>query len=353
MKNMNRSIRLGLLSILAMAMTGCPSAPESKAKPGGETKGAAGISGGMKVAFVSNNAAEFWTLAEAGARKGEKEAGVQLVFKRPQDGTAATQKQIIEDLLAQGVNAIAISVIDPKNQTSFVNEVAARVPVICVDNDAVDSKRKCYMGTANLQAGRSVGKMVLEAMPQGGKVAIFVGMLDPINARERRQGVIDVLEGLETSMALRETPDGKKYGKYEVIGTYTDGVNEAKAKDNAADVLTKNQNEKDLCLVGLWAYNPPAILSAVTDAKRVGKVKIVGFDEDNATLEGIKKGEIQGTVVQQPFEFGYQSVIMMAKLAKGQEVTIPQGGIIGIPHREIRKDNAQGFQDELKKLLGK
>lgn len=56
---MNRSIRLGLLSILAMAMTGCPSAPESKAKPGGETKGAAGISGGMKVAFVSNNAAEF------------------------------------------------------------------------------------------------------------------------------------------------------------------------------------------------------------------------------------------------------------------------------------------------------
>ena len=340
MKNMNRSIRLGLLSILAMAMTGCPSAPERK------------ISGSMKVAFVSNNAAEFWTLAEAGARKGEKEAGVELVFKRPQDGTAATQKQIIEDLLAQGVNAITISVIDPKNQTSFVNEVAARVPVICVDNDAVDSKRKCYMGTANLQAGRSVGKMVLEAMPQGGKVAIFVGMLDPINARERRQGVIDVLEGLETSTGLRETPEGK-YGKYEVIATYTDGVNEAKAKDNAADVLTKYQNEKDLCLVGLWAYNPPAILSAVTDAKRVGKVKIVGFDEDNATLEGIKKGEIQGTVVQQPFEFGYQSVIMMAKLAKGQEVTIPQGGIIGIPHREIRKDNAQGFQDELKKLLGK
>lgn len=190
-------------------------------------------------------------------------------------------------------------------------------------------------------------------MPEGGKVAIFVGQLDPINAQERRQGVIDVLEGLETSTGLRNCPDDKMYGKYKVVGTYTDGVNEAKAKDNAADVLTKNQNEPNLCLVGLWAYNPPAILGAAADAKRVGKIKIVGFDEDNTTLEGIKKGEIHGTVVQQPFEFGYQSVIMMSKIAKGGEVSVPSNGIIDIPHKEIRKDNAQDFQDQLKKLLGK
>ena len=343
---------LSLIALAAICLTGCP-APENKGKNSGSGKDMPGPSGGIKVAFVSNNAAEFWTLAEAGARKGEKESGVQVIFKRPQDGTAATQKQIIEDLLAQGIKAIAISVIDPKNQTDFINEIAARVPVICVDNDASGSKRRCYMGTANLQAGRSAGKMVLEAMPEGGKVAIFVGQLDPINAQERRQGVIDVLEGLETSTALRNCPDDKMYGKYKVVGTYTDGVNEAKAKDNAADVLTKNQNEPNLCLVGLWAYNPPAILGAAADAKRVGKIKIVGFDEDNTTLEGIKKGEIHGTVVQQPFEFGYQSVIMMSKIAKGGEVSVPSNGIIDIPHKEIRKDNAQDFQDQLKKLLGK
>jgi ribose transport system substrate-binding protein len=327
-----------LLSAFAILLTGCPAQNQNS---------------GVKVAFVSNNPAEFWTLAEAGARKGEKETGVQLIFKRPQDGTAGTQKQIIEDLLTQGVKAIAISVIDPKNQTSFINEIASRVPVICVDNDAADSKRRCYMGTANLQAGRSAGKMVLEAMPEGGKVAIFVGQLDPVNARERRQGVIDVLEGLAKSEGLRESPDGKKYGKYEVIGTYTDGVNEAKAKDNAADVLTRYQNEPNLCLVGLWAYNPPAILGAAADANRLGKIKIVGFDEDNSTLEGIKKGDVHGTVVQQPFEFGYQSVLMMAKMAKGADVTIPKNGIIDIPHREIRKADAAAFQDELKKLQGK
>jgi len=362
-QSMLRVFSFGLLSSFSIFMTGCP-AQKPAAATGSTIQSGTTISqnlaatssaqnSGIKVAFVSNNPAEFWTLAEAGARKGEKETGIQLIFKRPQDGTAATQKEIIEDLLTQGVKAIAISVIDPKNQTSFINEIANRVPVICVDNDAADSKRRCYMGTANLQAGRSAGKMVLEAMPEGGKVAIFVGQLDPVNARERRQGVIDVLEGLAKSEGLRESPDGKKYGKYEVIGTYTDGVNEAKAKDNAADVLTRYQNEPNLCLVGLWAYNPPAILGAAADAKRLGKIKIVGFDEDNATLEGIKKGDVHGTVVQQPFEFGYQSVLMMAKMAKGADVAIPKNGIIDIPHREIRKDDAAAFQDELKKLQGK
>ncbi|MEY4614057.1 MAG: hypothetical protein RL179_2030 [Planctomycetota bacterium] len=308
----------------------------------------------FKVAFVSNNAAEFWTIAEAGARKAEQETKSQVVFKRPQDASASTQKQIIEDLLTQGVKAISVSVISPENQTSYIDEVSARIPVLCVDNDAVKSKRKCYLGTANLQAGRSVGQLVKEVMPQGGKIAIFVGQLDPINAQERRQGVLDVLEGLAESKSLRDSPNGKKYGDYELIGTYTDNADKNKAKDNAADVLAKNQNEENLCMIGLWAYNPPTILAAVKDSKRVGKVKIVGFDEDDITLDAIKAGEIHGTVVQQPFEFGYQSVKMMVDLvSKPESVKIPANGIIDVPHKTIKKDNVEAFHSELKKLINK
>src|SRR5437868_4712669 len=89
----------------------------------------------MKVGFVSNNPAEFWTIAEAGTRKAAEELNVEVVFKRPQNKTAAEQKQIIEDLLAQNVRAIAISVIDPENQLDFLNQVAGRVPLITQDND--------------------------------------------------------------------------------------------------------------------------------------------------------------------------------------------------------------------------
>jgi ribose transport system substrate-binding protein len=107
-------------------------------------------------------------------------------------------------------------------------------------------------------------------------------------------------------------------------------------------------------MIGLWAYNPPAILAAVKDSKRVGKVKIVGFDEDDNTLEAIKAGEIHGTVVQQPFEFGYQSVKLMVELVtKPESVKIPANGIIDVQHKVIKKDNVDAFHTNLKKLMNK
>jgi ribose transport system substrate-binding protein len=151
--------------------------------------------GAAKVAFVSNNAAEFWTIAEAGCRRAGEDLGVQVLFKRPKNPSAAAQKEIIEDLLNQGVQAIAISVIDPDNQTDYLNKIADKVPLITQDNDAPKTRRKCYIGTDNYEAGKAAGKLVKEAMPDGGAIGIFVGQPDPINARQRRQGVLDELAG--------------------------------------------------------------------------------------------------------------------------------------------------------------
>src|SRR5205823_5923713 len=155
------------------------------------------------------------------------------------------------------------------------------------------------------------------------------GQPDPLNARQRRGGVIDELAG----QVVKDAADGKKYGNYELIGTYYDGADRQKAKQMAADVLTKLGNKQDVCLVGLWAYNPPAILSAVTDAGKQGKVHIVGFDEDEATLRGIKEGHIHATVVQQPFLFGYESVRLMNQLVKDPNTPMPPDGIKYVPHK--------------------
>src|SRR5262249_39798726 len=78
--------------------------------------------------------------------------------------------------------------------------------------------------------------------------------------------------------------DGKTYGKYKLYATKYDQSDAKKCKDNAADVLTQLQNESNICLVGLWAYNPPALREAVKEAQKVGKVRIVGFDENDETL---------------------------------------------------------------------
>src|SRR3954451_5138653 len=115
-----------------------------------------------KVAFVSNNPATFWTIAEAGCRKAEKEFGVEVIFRKPDSGDAARQTQIIDDLVNQGVKGIAVSVIDPRGQTEHLKEVAAKVPLLTQDNDAPDTNRLCYIGTNNYKAGRAVGRLVKE-----------------------------------------------------------------------------------------------------------------------------------------------------------------------------------------------
>ena len=77
---------------------------------------------------------------------------------------------------------------------------------------------------------------------------------------------------------------------------------------------------------------------------------LVGFDENEETLQGVKDGDIYGTIVQQPFEFGYQAVRILAAVARGDRGVLPEGGILYIPHREIKHDNVGPFWAELKRL---
>jgi ribose transport system substrate-binding protein len=301
-----------------------------------------------RVGFVTNNAEEFWLIAEAGSKQASKEFDVNCLFRRPQAGTADQQKTLIDDLLTQKVKAIAISVNNPKDQHDYLNSIADKVPLITQDNDAPDTKRVCYIGTDNYAAGEAAGKLVKEVLPNGGTVAIFVGMPDALNAQERTQGVLDALAGHKDAKS-------SDLGKFKLHGEkpYYDYVKTDKAKQNAADVLTALKNEENVCLVGLWAYNPPAILSAVRQEGKLGKVKIVAFDEMDDTLRGIEADEIFATVVQQPYKFGYESVKMMAHLIKGDQSLVPANKILYIPHRVIRRDNVAEFTAELRKLRGK
>lgn len=326
-----------------------------------------------KVAFVSNNPESFWVIAEAGAKKAADEAGVELLFRKPSPGNVATQKEAIDTALSQGVKGIAVSVIDPKNQTDYLDEIAAKADLIAVDNDAPKSKRHAYIGTDNYQAGRAAGKLVKEALGEaGGTVIIFVGQLDALNARQRRQGVIDELAGRpdrEDIVGFTPEEQGKehKFGKYTIFPmTYLDQPDGApKAKTNAEDAIKDMPKDGNVCMVGLWAYNPPAIVTAVKDKLKDRpddrkRVSIVGFDEDATTLRGIRDGDIYATVVQDPYNFGYQSVKMLAALAKGEK---PAGGIQYIPYRVVAKTaedknglkriSVETFEPELNKLLGK
>jgi ribose transport system substrate-binding protein len=290
----------------------------------------------LKLAFVTNNNSDFWTIARKGMEKADNElADVSAEFKIAADPTAAEQKRIVDDLLTRGVHGIAISPVDPTNQTPFINDVAKKALVFTQDSDAPASDRACYVGTDNVAAGRQAGELIKEVLPSGGKVMLFVGKLDAQNAQERIQGIKEVL----------------KDTKVEILDVRTDDTDSARAKSNAADTIVKHPDVK--ALVGLWSYNGPAILSAVKDAKKVGQIKIVTFDEAEDTLAGIRDGAIHGTVVQQPFEFGYQAIKLMAQALKGDKSFIPANKQIIVPTLVVNKANVDEFSTKLNGLLGK
>ena len=168
---MRHQILLAILCLLSAA--GC-SGPE----PGSQQP---------RLAYVTNGVASFWTIAEAGALKAGRDLDVDVDVRMPVEGVL-DQKRIVEDLLARGIDGMAISPIDPDNQEDLVNEACDHTTVITHDSDAPRTRRLCYVGMDNYRAGRLVGKLVKEAMPEGGSVMLFVGRLEQLNATQRRQG---------------------------------------------------------------------------------------------------------------------------------------------------------------------
>jgi ribose transport system substrate-binding protein len=307
--------------------------------------------GKIKLAYVTNGIDPFWNNAAAGVRAAEKEFDVECEVIMPPKGIV-DQKRLIETKLAEGVNGIAISPIDAKNQTAFINEMCQATHVITHDSDAPESKRLCFVGMDNYQAGRAAGRMVKKALPEGGKVMIFVGRLEQLNAQQRRQGIIDELldRPAQSLDKITYDPPGSTLAgpKYTVVDTRTDNFDYSRAKSNAEDAINAHP---DLgCMVGLFAYNAPACLEALKGADKVGKIKLVSFDEQEAVLQGIIDGSVYGTISQQPYLYGYHAVRILAGLARNDKSVLPPGGFYEVSIVEVTQANVKEFWAKLKKL---
>jgi len=308
--------------------------------------------GKVKIAYVSNGPYTFWTYAHAGCLKAEQEMDVEVEFYKPPSATLEEQKRFIETQIAKGVDGLAISVIDPDNMTPFINEIASSIPVVCFDSDAPASNRIAYIGMSNYAAGRLAGEKIKEQLPGGGDLVIFVGRLDAQNAIERRQGIIDELQGKPYAAQYpgEMTPQGMiEAGEWTILDTRTDGGDESRAKGNAEDALVKYP-DLDL-MIGLWSYNTPAIISAVQDAGKLNVIKIIGFDEEVVVLQGIKEGYVSGTIVQNPFEYGRTSVEVLYNVITGKDAGIPADKLVDVPARVITKGDVDDFMKTLQQQL--
>jgi ribose transport system substrate-binding protein len=301
----------------------------------------------LRIAFVTNQQASFWNIAEVGCQDAAEDFGVKVDVRFPSEATATKQKQVVEDLLTSGIQAMAISPIDAVNQKDMLNQWAAKIPLITQDSDAPDSNRLLYIGVDNYQAGRTVGKLIKQAFPNGAKLILCIGRTEQNNAQKRLQGVIDELMDRPDEFSWKNEVGRVAGEKFTVLTTLIDQGAAQVAKQKVEDAI--NSYPEVEIFVGLFAYNPPAILQALKQANRLGRIKVAGFDEDDLTLQGVKDGHVIGTVVQNPYEYGYQSVRILAEILKGNRDVIPQNKYIDIPARAVTLDGRDvgGVKSEL------
>jgi ribose transport system substrate-binding protein len=298
-------------------------------------RGGSGSSKIVKLAFVTNNASDFWKIAAAGVHKYEQEAKVQVDVKMPPSGKTEEQNQILENLASQGYDAIAVSAIAPNDQVTVLNKVAEKSKLITFDSDAPKSNRLLYIGTNNYEAGKVLGQELVKIFPKGGKIAVFVGTLSADNAAQRLKGVEDAIAG---------------HG-IEIVDKREDNTDRAKARSNVEDII--NAHADLTGVVGLWSYNGPAIAAAVEALGKKGKVLPAVFDEEDGTLNGISNDVILVTVVQKPFQFGYLSSKWMHELAtKGEaaKAAIPANKVIDTGVEVINKTNVSKFKEQLAEM---
>jgi ribose transport system substrate-binding protein len=291
----------------------------------------------IRLAFIANNEGPYWSIVRLGcdtAKRpgGNLDANLDLVFRSPHDRTAAGQQEIMTELIAQGVDGIAISPIDAEKQTEFLSSIPTNILLVCADSDAPKSRRICYIGTDNIAAGTQAADLLKTALPQGGKVVLFVGSADSQNVRERIEGIKQGLAGSNLQIMDIQAADGSSLA----------------ALKNAQEALAKYPD-----LAGMVALNNfvgPAVLQATRGAGKAGQVKIVCFDEDNDILAGIAAGDIYGSIVQSPFKIGVRTVSEMASHLRGETNQLATGKLF-TPSQVVTKDNLASFQMRFKATL--
>ena len=302
--------------------------------------------GDPRVALVAGEG-PYWDLVIDGAREAAEQYDVNLTVIRSKPDEP-TQSQTIRDLIGKKYNGVAVSPIDPMAQAVLLAEVGNDTTVVTYDSDSPLSRRLCFVGTDNYTAGRLCGDYVRQAIPDGGEVIISISNLEKENGQRRRQGVIDeLLDRPYDREHEMDPPDAPalKGEKFTVVTTLIDHADPKAATDLAAKALEAHPNVK--CMVGLNAYSTPAILRALDQSKKLGKVQVVGFDNAPETVAGIEAGNVFATIVQDQFGAGFHSVRILAENARGDKSGLPMFERRTLPVEVVNRENVSAARRQL------
>jgi methyl-accepting chemotaxis protein/ABC-type sugar transport system substrate-binding protein len=258
-----------------------------------------------KVAIVYNLDHPFWDATTNTAITGAKKYGIEVSVYKPRRVDADEQIRIVEDILNSGIDGIAIAPIDNKKLTPVINRaIDSGVKVICIGEDAPDSKRMGLMDTNMLESCELVADTAAKAVMKKGRIMV-IRYKDCVmkNTLDRENGFINGI---------------RKYPGIGIVEIYVDpnlaGVNPDPIFDNA---LKENPDVNLLyCTNVTWGMAAASYL----DRKGIKNKKLITIDGSIEIIDFIKKGVVTAAFAQRPFIWGELLVKWLSDAFKGKEI---------------------------------
>lgn len=274
----------------------------------------------------------FFDLARDGCKAAEAEMeGVECYYIGPSEHTEQEQIQIIQDLITQGVDGIAVS---PSNAPAAARALKAAndagIPTMTWDADLLEQDkeiRATYVGTRNYDIGVNLAKLAQEMKPEGGSICLQSGGAAAANHNERLQGIRDTLSGEESAQPPGERlADANGWTEVDGCPLFTDD-DSAKAIQQISDILNRYQDLDAFISTGAFTqWSDNAYRQAIQPYKEKldsGELVVVVADTLPMQMQQLKDGLSHGQVGQRPYDMGYKSMQILQDLAEGKSVEDP------------------------------
>jgi ribose transport system substrate-binding protein len=293
----------------------------------------------------------FWKSIHAGAIKAQEElkasgVNVEIIWKGPlKEDDRESQIQVMENFVTQGVTGIVLAPLDDVALRMPVKEaVNSGIPVVIIDSGLKSEDYTSFVATDNKLGGRKGGERLAEILGGKGKVIMLRYQEGSASTMNREQGFLDVLKD--------------KYPGIEVVSANQYGGATTESAYQASENLLAPLETTDggLSIDGIFCPNEStafAMLRALEDGGLAGKVKYVGFDSSDRLVQGLRNGEIQGLVLQDPINMGYLGVKTLVAHLQGQKVEkrIDTGSAVATPENMDEPKIKNLLEPDFKKWL--
>ena len=233
------------------------------------------------------------------------------------------------------IDGVAVSPLDPESQSRLLSRLAEKVLVVTVDSDAPQSRRISYVGASNFAAGLKCGELIRQAVPEGGKVLVLLANLTKDNMQQRKLG-------LEEQLATAQSDSD---AQYEIAAILEDGGDRERCHDQVVEHL--REHDDIACIAGLNAKHGAVMIRALEDAGKLDSIKLIAFDAEDATLQGIEDGHIYATVAQDPYQYGYEAVQLLTNYCQRDKQNLPPLGLasnVTISTTAVQADGVAEFR---------